>query len=448
MYRPVTFRPTIADNRSFVHKKHCFLLKPERCEPVAISSVAQADDKISSFEAAATIGAYIIYVICVIWYTKKYGGDLDDADDFTAPLHGARQGRSISSMSWSRKSIASHHLLDEHSAGRRSQSRSGLERGLVGSTAVQIQGPPVRDEIDAVDGDDGGDNDDELVGIDWDPTASTFDKVIFVLEYPFSFIRWLSIPGADGAWSMRRRFLAHITPMGVTMVVFLGFSTNWTDGTPYDGFDGAFGAALILSFLVSAAMFQLSNNDAPPKWNWILLTLAFISSISWLNLLGNECVAVLESIGIITGLTSTPQGHSILGITMLSWANSIGDLIADTSVAKAGKPEMGVSAVFGAPMLTACLGIGISALIGGLEDGYVSVKLDSALSLSFVFLAVSLISSVAVIVKSGYNIPRWYAFYLFGLYAAYMLFSLLTMLNVFELIPGKPMPEAEKCHPF
>lgn len=89
--------------------------------------------------------------------------------------------------------------------------------------------------------------------------------------------------------------------------------------------------------------------------------------------------------------------------------------------------------------------------MGSFKTGYVSVILDAELALSFTFMALSLCSSLAVIVKSGYRLPRWYAFYLFGLYAAYMLFSLLTVLNVFDLIPGRAPAagnEAQTCPKF
>ena len=63
--------------------------------------------------------------------------------------------------------------------------------------------------------------------------------------------------------------------------------------------------------------------------------------------------------------------------------------------------------------------------------------LDSELSLSFVFMTISLCSSLIVIVACGSKFPRWYAMYLFVLYALYMLFSILTVLDIFELVPGR-----------
>ena len=122
-----------------------------------------------------------------------------------------------------------------------------------------------------------------------------------------------------------------------------------------------------------------SNNDRLPRWNALLVAMAFVSTVAWLDLLGNECVAVLESIGTITGITETAVGHSILGVTVLAWANSIGDFIADTAVTRAGKPQMGVSAVFGSPMLTCCLGIGISVLVGSSTNGLGKSKKENVL---------------------------------------------------------------------
>ena len=74
---------------------------------------------------------------------------------------------------------------------------------------------------------------------------------------------------------------------------------------------------MLVSFLAGSIMYQCSNDHEVPSWNWILVTLAFVATVAWLDLLGNECVAVLESIGTITGLTSTPQGRLALRRTCM-----------------------------------------------------------------------------------------------------------------------------------
>ena len=47
---------------------------------------------------------------------------------------------------------------------------------------------------------------------------------------------------------------------------------------------------------------------------------------------------------------------AILGLTVLAWGNSIGDLIADTAMAKRGNPRTGFSACFGGPLFNLLLG--------------------------------------------------------------------------------------------
>ena len=142
---------------------------------------------------------------------------------------------------------------------------------------------------------------------------------------------------------------------------------------------------------------------------------------------------LLSLLFLFFSFQETSVGHSILGVTVLAWANSIGDFIADTAVTRAGKPQMGVSAVFGSPMLTCCLGIGISVLIGSSTNGlgYVTATLDDELVISFLFLAISLTSSMCVIILSNYTLPRWYGYYLLSLYSVYMLCSVLIVTKIF-----------------
>ncbi|CAK5099597.1 unnamed protein product [Meloidogyne enterolobii] len=44
--------------------------------------------------------------------------------------------------------------------------------------------------------------------------------------------------------------------------------------------------------------------------------------------------------------------YQILGLTAVAWCNSIGDLIADVSVARQGMPRMALSAAIGGPLFS------------------------------------------------------------------------------------------------
>lgn len=45
---------------------------------------------------------------------------------------------------------------------------------------------------------------------------------------------------------------------------------------------------------------------------------------------------------------------------MLAWGNSVGDLVADTALVRQNRSKMAVAGVFGSPLLSDLLGLGIS----------------------------------------------------------------------------------------
>ena len=54
---------------------------------------------------------------------------------------------------------------------------------------------------------------------------------------------------------------------------------------------------------------------------------------------------------------------AILGLTVLAVGNSVGDWVADTAVARAGEPGMGVASCFGSPLLNDVLGLSIALIV-------------------------------------------------------------------------------------
>jgi len=119
----------------------------------------------------------------------------------------------------------------------------------------------------------------------------------------------------------------------------------------------------LLGSLVAFAILVLTTTSSkPPKYRFLLCFLGFIVSIAWISTIANEVVGVLKAFGVILGISD-----AILGLTIFAVGNSLGDLIADITVARLGYPVMALSACFGGPMLNILLGIGI----GGL---YVTIK--------------------------------------------------------------------------
>ena len=55
----------------------------------------------------------------------------------------------------------------------------------------------------------------------------------------------------------------------------------------------------------------------------------------------DEIVAALEVLGLQFNIS-----NAVLGLTVLAWGNSVGDLFANVAVAKSSYPQMAVAATF------------------------------------------------------------------------------------------------------
>ena len=115
--------------------------------------------------------------------------------------------------------------------------------------------------------------------------------------------------------------------------------------------------SLLGSLITFAILLLTTTPDKPPKYRFLLCFLGFVVSISWISTIANEVVGVLKAFGVILGISD-----AILGLTIFAVGNSLGDLVADITVARLGYPVMALSACFGGPMLNILLGIGVSGL--------------------------------------------------------------------------------------
>merc|ERR1712086_1197450 len=76
----------------------------------------------------------------------------------------------------------------------------------------------------------------------------------------------------------------------------------------------------------------------------VYTVVSFVAALCWINVIADELVSLLASLGDILELN-----HAILGLTVLGCGNSMADLAADMSVTRAGFPNMAVTAVYAGP---------------------------------------------------------------------------------------------------
>ena len=85
---------------------------------------------------------------------------------------------------------------------------------------------------------------------------------------------------------------------------------------------------------------------------------AFIMSVFWISTTAGELLNCLAALG---SLLEVPP--ALLGLTVLAWGNSVGDLVADVAVAKAGQPAMAMAGCFAGPMFNMLFGLGTALVI-------------------------------------------------------------------------------------
>ncbi|KAL9080082.1 MAG: hypothetical protein Q9157_001105 [Trypethelium eluteriae] len=115
--------------------------------------------------------------------------------------------------------------------------------------------------------------------------------------------------------------------------------------------------SLLCSLVALTLLLLTTTPSMPPKWRPLLCFVGFAVSITWISTVAGEVVGVLKTLGVILNMSD-----AILGLTIFAVGNSLGDLVADVTVARLGYPVMALSACFGGPMLNILLGIGISGL--------------------------------------------------------------------------------------
>ncbi len=80
-------------------------------------------------------------------------------------------------------------------------------------------------------------------------------------------------------------------------------------------------------------------------------------SMIWIYMLANIIVDILTLFDIITGISV-----ALLGLTILSWGNSVGDAFASISISKKGYGEMAITGCIAGPVFNLMLGLGITTI--------------------------------------------------------------------------------------
>jgi sodium/potassium/calcium exchanger 6 len=119
------------------------------------------------------------------------------------------------------------------------------------------------------------------------------------------------------------------------------------DSTVGDSAMPSWSLSLIIGLAVSALFVLTTRNDQPPRWYGALAFVGFTAGIVWIYMIANLLVGLLQTLGIIFGVS-----EALMGLTIFAWGNSMGDLMTDVSLARMGYAELAMGACYGSPMLS------------------------------------------------------------------------------------------------
>lgn len=198
--------------------------------------------------------------------------------------------------------------------------------------------------------------------------------------------------------------------------------------------------SLLVSLILLFILLALTSPSRPPKYRPLFCFLGFSVAIAWISTIANEVVGVLKAIGVILDISD-----AILGLTIFAVGNSLGDLVADITVARLGFPVMALSACFGGPMLNILLGIGVGGMYMTLRGADAQrrkhpdrpiiykpyeVEVSSTLLISGVTLLVTLLGLLVVVPWNGWRMDRRVGWGLIGLW------TISTIGNVIVEVTG------------
>ncbi|CAM0875585.1 unnamed protein product [Alopecurus aequalis] len=261
------------------------------------------------------------------------------------------------------------------------------------------------------------------------PAKACLHYAMYALCMPLYLPRRLTIPDIAGhRWSKRWAVAsAALAPVLVAV--------TWTSHSPAAAtLDHGHDFAIILAsafFGLLLAGLAAANTDAdsPPRGRrrrvpW--LAAGFLMSVLWAYTLARELVALLVAIGYMVGIKA-----SVLGVTVLAWGDSLGDLVSNVAMALHAGPggaQTAVSACYAGPLFNTVVGLGLSLTLaaGAQYPTPFTLPADGAVYETVGFLIAGLAWALVVVPARGMRLDRVYGV---GLIVIYLTFFGIRVLD-------------------
>lgn len=258
-----------------------------------------------------------------------------------------------------------------------------------------------------------------------------FSILVYVLELPLSLPRRLTIPDvSEEKWS--KPFAVSSATLAPVLIGALCIVQQESISSQMSL--ALWLASALVGILLGAAALVFTKSSAPPK-RWLLPWLAgcFLMSITWTYIIVQELVSLLVAFGNIVGINP-----SILGLTVLAWGNSLGDLISNLAMALKGGADgaqVAISGCYAGPLFNTLVGLGFSLVLASFKvypAGYAIPK-DSDLYETVGFLMGGLLWALIILPNRNMQLDKSLGIGLLAIYFCFLFLRIVKGLGLLQL---------------
>ncbi|KAK9081032.1 hypothetical protein Syun_030712 [Stephania yunnanensis] len=240
-----------------------------------------------------------------------------------------------------------------------------------------------------------------------------FRKCLDILGLPLYLPRRLTIPVvSEEKWS--KPFAVASVTLGP---IFLAFVCCSKRSLSFEGRVVVYAASGLIGVLLGILSFLTTESSAPPKkYMFLWLIGGFVMSVTWSYVTAQELVALLVSLGIICIVSP-----SVLGLTLLAWGNSIGDLITNVTMSVNGGQDgtqVAISGCYAGPIFNMLVGLGLSLVVSSWKayPSSVTIPRDPFLFETLCFVVAGLLWAVLILPLKRMRLDRFLGVGLLAIY--------------------------------